>query len=651
MKQIYKIIFAATIYIVAYVANVVAQTTFNKLIDYNRNESHILVSLTPVENGYITVCGTGNYELFGNMRCSLVTRFDTHGNVLYNAFVGDSTTYLFEGWENQKMIITDSGTFKYVFNKENLGAYICEFNDTLRVKSYTDLYYATDSSFADENFVEFSYIDGYMYIYGEKKGDTISNDFFHGTLWKIDSLNDLVWKRNLFNGENKLNGGQVQKSYDGNLMLLGRTFIDSKKYLYISKVDTSGNTLWHREYGRQGWNNGTKWFFTQSPDSCYIISGKYPVCYTDDYMEEESYAGCLRKIDDNGNLVWEKVVGTYYKTSYLAMSYSCGYYDLHIDEDGYIYVVSTDVGIKNNYDRGSLTKYSPDGEIMFRRYYYPLADNMEGSVILGSISPTPDGGFVMGGYTDYSPEIDEMFNGYYQQPWIVKTDHEGLDGHCYTELPELEFDIFIPDTVCNLDTLDCVVNISGPSAPYTLGFSTGQVIDSIYYPNVFMPASMGIDFTTSSPWLYEYNVYIHEATLKDTIRENIIAKHYNIRTPRDPGEQQLAITLTDFYGNTKAIYKDLYVNPCHEVEVDENENIVLSVYPNPATECINIAGENIAEIQICNLLGEVVYYNSRVVPRRDATIVISTENMPAGSYFVRVRMEDGKVVTKKIVVM
>ena len=31
--------------------------------------------------------------------------------------------------------------------------------------------------------------------------------------------------------------------------------------------------------------------------------------------------------------------------------------------------------------------------------------------------------------------------------------------------------------------------------------------------------------------------------------------------------------------------------------------------------------------------------------------VISTENMPSGSYFVRVRMADGKVVTKKIIVL
>ena len=45
------------------------------------------------------------------------------------------------------------------------------------------------------------------------------------------------------------------------------------------------------------------------------------------------------------------------------------------------------------------------------------------------------------------------------------------------------------------------------------------------------------------------------------------------------------------------------------------------------------------------------WHDCTIAPRHDATNVISTENMPAGSYFVRVRMEDGKVVTKKIVVV
>ena len=119
-----------------------------------------------------------------------------------------------------------------------------------------------------------------------------------------------------------------------------------------------------------------------------------------------------------------------------------------------------------------------------------------------------------------------------------------------------------------------------------------------------MPKEIGIDteIVGNDNMLYQYSEVITEATLKDTIKENIIAKHYDIATPTYSGEQQLAITLTDFYDNTKTITKDLYVNHCHEVEVDENENIVLSVYPNPATESINIAGDNIASIVICNLL-------------------------------------------------
>ena len=396
--------------------------------------------------------------------------------------------------------------------------------------------------------------------------------------------------------------------------------------------------------------NGVQLFIAPSPDSCYVMSGIYPVCYTDRYEEETNNGACIRKINDNGNLLWEKIIKNYSPSPLYYMIDES--FDLYVDDNGYIYVAGTT--LFNNFSlTGSLTKLSPSGEIMYIRHYEPTGREEHQSAItyLNSVKPTPDGGLIMGGYTYhrfYTPD----FGDYFQQPWLVKTDMDGLDGLCYTELPELDFDIFIPDTVCNLDTLDCVVNISGPSAPYTMEFSTGQVIDSIYYPDTYVPYDFGIDRPLSSDYLYEYSDYISEATLKkNTTWEDIIAKHNNIRTPRDPGEQQLAITLTDFYGNTKTIYKDIYVNPCHDLAVDENDNIMLSVYPNPATEYINIAGENIAGIEICNLLGEVVYYNSSVVPRRDATIVISTENMSAGSYFVRVRMTDGKVVTKKIIVM
>ncbi len=179
------------------------------------------------------------------------------------------------------------------------------------------------------------------------------------------------------------------------------------------------------------------------------------------------------------------------------------------------------------------------------------------------------------------------------------------------------------------------------------GVRHGQVIDSIYYPDIFVPSGIGIDTVLSGDIMYNYTENVTEATIKDTATENIIARHYNIATPTLPGEQQLAITHTDYYGNTKTIYKDIYVNVCHEVDVNDNENVVLSVYPNPARENIMVDGENIVGIQICNLLGGIVYETQQC----NSNNAISTDGMGAGSYFVRITMADSKVVTKKIVVV
>jgi hypothetical protein len=81
--------------------------------------------------------------------------------------------------------------------------------------------------------------------------------------------------------------------------------------------------------------------------------------------------------------------------------------------------------------------------------------------------------------------------------------------------------------------------------------------------------------------------------------------------------------------------------------IESKNEAKVSAYPNPATESISIVGDNIASIQICNLLGGVVYETQQC----NENNVISTDGMGAGSYFVRVRMENGKIVTKKIIVM
>ena len=624
------------LFIVIYVfcGNLFPQNTYNKMLNFNRSENHLLVSLTPVNGDNLIVCGTHTNIDNNRKRSSLVVKIDSGGNIINHNYVIDSIYDVYEGnIAINNFYITTNNTYKYVFDGHNQKFILCEFDTALQIERKVEYEY---------NFPGFRritlggfFVKGNAYITGQKIDS--SETLVMGDLLKLDqegnSLQELIVLNDLAAATLHL-----KQTHDDALIITGT----NNHLTHVIKIDTSLNIIWQRTFGRDGWNNNPYNYISLSPDSCYVVSGHYPVCASHHSIQgAEEYASCVRKIDDNGNLLWEKIIKNY---NYQPRIYpNEEYWDVYVDEDGYIYYVGN--GINFDGYAGFLTKLSPNGDIMYRRSYTPTGNHNDYLAELTCIKPTSDGGLIMGGTTSDS-YYGQFFNGYYQQPWLIKTDKDGLDGLCYTELPELEFDVFIPDTVCNMEQINCVVNISGPSAPYTLEFSTGQVIDSIYYPDVFVKKSTGIDVLLASSGMYDYTEYITEATLKDT-SENIIARHYNIATPTLPGEQQLAITLTDFYGNTKTIYKDLYVNPCHEVEVDENENVVLSVYPNPARENIIVEGENIAGIEICNLLGGVVYEMQQC----NGNNVISTDGMGAGSYFVRVRMNDGKVVTKKIIVL
>jgi len=633
--------FSNIVYIIILVVlgiNCQAQMRFNIVTDFGHQEMNVFNSITPLDDGYIIVVGTGNNTLFNDNRCSMIVKTDVEGNKLYSNFIGDIQYDVYESFvSGSSVFVTDDNTYKFIFNigpDKKLLSY--EFDNSLQILDTIQI--RTDSVNMPRMLCNI-YTKDNIYVGGQYLQGYCEYLTKYGTDGNIIAESERMENIGISN---------VILEMDGNIIVAGLVTSNNHNWV-VQKLDTSLNIIWQKTYGRNNMTNGAQIFIASSPDSCYVMSGVYPVCYADSNHDRYWYAGCVRKIDDNGNLLWEKIIKNYSPSPSYYLDDD--FYDLYVDDNGYIYVAG--ITIFNNYSMtGCLTKLSPEGEIMYIRHYEPTGRGEHRSAItyLNSVKPTPDGGLIMGGYT-YDSYYTPDFGDYYQQPWLVKTDMNGLDGLCYTELPELDFDVFIPDTVCNLDTIDCIVNISGPSAPYTLEFSTGQVIDSIYYPDTYVPYDFGIDRPISSEYLYSYSDYVSEAVLKkNTAWEDIIARHYNIATPTHPSEQQLAITLTDFYGNTKTIYKDIYVNPCHEVEVDENENIVLSVYPNPATECINIAGDNIASIKFCNLLGEVVYYIS-VAPRRDATNVISTENMPAGSYFVKVRMADGRFVTKKIVVV
>ncbi len=80
------------------------------------------------------------------------------------------------------------------------------------------------------------------------------------------------------------------------------------------------------------------------------------------------------------------------------------------------------------------------------------------------------------------------------------------------------------------------------------------------------------------------------------------------------------------------------------VSVDEHNQIVVTVYPNPSTDHINITSDEIQRVEIHNLLGQRVFYGSY----NDTHVVIPTNGMAPGTYMVTVTSTQGRT-TKKVI--
>lgn len=140
----------------------------------------------------------------------------------------------------------------------------------------------------------------------------------------------------------------------------------------------------------------------------------------------------------------------------------------------------------------------------------------------------------------------------------------------------------MPTTLNCSDTITVYAYIAGKSAPYTIETSIGQNIDSIYYPPIFVPVEIGlthVNLEWDNTTYFEQT--ITEATLSNHEWGQCIAKPIEFYTPNNAGWQQIQITVTDAYGETKTITKEVFVNDnCSNNITEENINGIY-LYPNP----------------------------------------------------------------------
>jgi len=286
-------------------------------------------------------------------------------------------------------------------------------------------------------------------------------------------------------------------------------------------------------------------------------------------------------------------------------------------------------------------KINANGQIKCHRYYYAIASNSRWQYF-SSFQPTSDNGYIIAGYGN---EYDIFGYDPPQQAWLVKTDSLGIDGLCNTVQPELNVDIALPETVNYNDTITVYAYIAGKSAPYTIETSVGQAIESIYYPPTFVPVEIGLTHVNLE---WDNSIYfketITEATLSNHEWGQCIAKPVEFYTPLTSGSQQINITVTDAYGESKTITKTFIVQNCDD-NIETENTCPVKLYPNPVKDKVYLdIPQMIASTTLSHHLN-AEFYNTAGQIIKTTTIqkglnVIDVSEFVSGSYIVRITTED-----------
>ncbi len=611
-----------------------SQNVFNKIVE--DTIANIMNSVIVLDTGYIYLTGTGN-EL--GVRCFALTYVNELGEKQWKKIYGDTQNELWEGWYGNLKQHDNECYFAGPYvntNGNKKGIHINVFDSLLNLKSQNIIFYDTIDKRAFYSLKHQNndcFIIGQIYDYNEET--------YKLMLLKTDSLGNYLWHK-VFGNNVYEYGSYITETSNGNILTGGDTWIThiNNTRWYLLKTDTSGNIIWERTYGRSNYNNGHVQGIIETADSNYLACGSYPVARYGGGGGEYLWDGCLRKIDTDGNLIWEKGYRDYHLSHtgdiYLHNSIS----DL-IKTDNFFYILGSNYDCISWKNRAYLAKLNAKGEILWKKDYYAI-DTNSFSQYLVSFKPTSDGGFILAGYGN---EYDLFGYDPPQQAWLVKTDSLGIDGLCYTSPTELNIDIVLPATVNCSDTITVYAYIAGKSAPYTIETSVGQLIDSIYYPPTFVPIEVGL---TPVNLEWDNSTYfeetITEATLSNHEWGQCIAKPVEFYTPHTSGTHEISITVTDAYGESKTITKEIFAVECSTYN-DLSNNSKLKIYPNPARDNLYLdLPDTIFPVncEIYNSLGQLV----KTMQLSNDLTVINVKDFAGGVYQVKITDGNGNIIVK-----
>ncbi len=214
----------------------------------------------------------GNYGLTGYFKSSVTLQADaylivandsgaTQASMIYNTTYGSEGYGISKSFQNNYIITgakasASSNDDLYLIKTDSIG-------DTLWTRSYdnsqTDVGQAVEQT-SDSGFIAAGFTQNTI---------TSQYNFF---LVKTKQNGDTIWTK-LYGGATSCGANSVQQTMDGGYIVEGRIVngVPINSDIYLIKTDPNGDTLWTREFGGGGTDEGR--FVRQTRDGGYILCG------------------------------------------------------------------------------------------------------------------------------------------------------------------------------------------------------------------------------------------------------------------------------------------------------------------------------------------------------------------------------------------
>ncbi|RMA66291.1 T9SS type A sorting domain-containing protein [Ulvibacter antarcticus] len=467
-------------------------------------------------------------------------------------------------------------------------------------------------------------------------GDKTENAIGNGDYWvvKLDSNDTIEWQHtiggtfddHLYSIKQTLDGGYILGGIS-NSNISGDKTEDAmgESDYWIVKIDASGVIEWENTIG--GTSRELLYSVVQSPDNGYFIGGSSDSNISGDKSENRigpnhAMDYWVVKLDANGIIEWDNTIGG-------------------DNEDSLYSVVSTDDGgcILGGHSSSNISGDKAENS-MGEKDYWAVKLNSGGDIawqntiggsdsdIVHCISQTTDGGYIFGGtsWSDISGDKTENAIGD-GDIWVVKIDSFG----------QIQWENTIGGN--GLDFLESII----------------QTMDGGYILASGSDSNISGDKTENSEGLSDYWVVKlnSEGIIEgqSTVGGNGGEAAYSIIQSNNGSYVVAGFSDSNISGDKTEDAIGLY--DYWVVRLDGNLGVVdnifepnISLYPNPTTDVLNIASDelSVSEIKIYDSKGSLI----KKLSNSNINKTIDVSKFASGIYYVQISSEE-KIMTKMFV--